>query len=43
MIESGIAGFEMSSWQAVYAPKNTPKAIVNKLNARSWPSWRCPM
>ena len=33
MIESGIAGFEMSSWQAVYAPKNTPKAIVNKLNA----------
>ena len=33
MIESGIAGFEMSSWQAVYVPKNTPKAIVNKLNA----------
>ncbi len=33
MIESGIAGFEMSSWQAVYAPKNTPKAIVNKLNS----------
>ena len=33
MIESGIAGFEMSSWQAVYAPKNTPKAVVNKLNA----------
>ncbi|HSV44146.1 MAG TPA: tripartite tricarboxylate transporter substrate binding protein [Ramlibacter sp.] len=33
MIESGIAQFEMASWQAVYAPKGTPKPIVNKLNA----------
>lgn len=33
MIESGVAGFEMSSWQAVYAPKRTPRAIVQKLNA----------
>ncbi|WP_418125173.1 Bug family tripartite tricarboxylate transporter substrate binding protein [Variovorax sp. 160MFSha2.1] len=33
MIESGIPGFEMSSWQAVYAPKGTPKAIVQRLNA----------
>ena len=33
MIESGIPGFEMSSWQAIYAPKGTPKAIVQKLNA----------
>ncbi len=33
MIESGVAGFEMSSWQAVYAPKGTPKPIVQKLNA----------
>jgi tripartite-type tricarboxylate transporter receptor subunit TctC len=32
MIESGLAGFEMSSWQAVYAPKGTPKAIVGKLH-----------
>jgi tripartite-type tricarboxylate transporter receptor subunit TctC len=32
MIESGIKGFEMSSWQAVYAPKGTPAAIVRKLN-----------
>lgn len=33
MIESGVPGFEMASWQAVYAPKGTPKAIVQKLNA----------
>jgi len=33
MIESGVAGFEMSSWQAVYAPKGTPKPIVDRLNA----------
>lgn len=33
MVESGITGFEMTSWQAVYAPKGTPKAIVQRLNA----------
>lgn len=33
MIESGVPGFEMSSWQAVYAPKGTPKAVVHRLHA----------
>jgi tripartite-type tricarboxylate transporter receptor subunit TctC len=33
MMESGIAKFEMSSWQAVYAPKGTPRPIVQRLNA----------
>ena len=33
MIESGVAGFEMSSWQAIYAPKGTPKPIVERLHA----------
>ena len=33
MMESGVPGFEMSSWQAVYAPKGTPKAVVQRLNA----------
>jgi tripartite-type tricarboxylate transporter receptor subunit TctC len=33
MIESGVPGFEMSSWQAIYAPKGTPKPIVDKLHA----------
>lgn len=33
MIEAGVPGFEMSSWQAVYAPKGTPKPIVQRLHA----------
>jgi tripartite-type tricarboxylate transporter receptor subunit TctC len=33
MIESGVPGFEMSSWQAIYAPKGTPKPIVDRLHA----------
>lgn len=33
MIEAGVPGFEMFSWQAVYAPKGTPKAIVDRLSA----------
>ena len=32
MMESGISNFQMSSWQAVYAPKGTPKPIVQRLN-----------
>ncbi|KAF1021293.1 MAG: hypothetical protein GAK30_01913 [Paracidovorax wautersii] len=32
MKEAGIADFEMSSWQAVYAPKGTPPAIVDRLS-----------
>ena len=28
MIEAGVKGFEMVSWQAVYAPKGTPQPIV---------------
>lgn len=33
MVEAGVAGFEMASWQAVYAPKNTPQAIVDRLSS----------
>jgi tripartite-type tricarboxylate transporter receptor subunit TctC len=32
MAEAGVKNFEMMSWQAVYAPKGTPKPIVDKLN-----------
>jgi tripartite-type tricarboxylate transporter receptor subunit TctC len=32
MDEAGVKGFEMVAWQAVYAPKGTPKAIVDRLN-----------
>lgn len=33
MIDSGVPGFEMFSWQAVYAPKGTPKAVVDLLSS----------
>ena len=32
MDEAGVKGFEMVAWQAVYAPKGTPKAVVDRLN-----------
>lgn len=31
--ESGVPGFEMWAWTALYAPVGTPKPIVDKLNA----------
>lgn len=31
--ESGVPGFDASSWFAIFAPAGTPKAIVDKLNA----------
>jgi len=31
--ESGLPGFHISVWHAIWAPKNTPKDIVAKLNA----------
>ena len=33
MQEAGVPDFEMVSWQAVYAPKGTPKPVVDRLNA----------
>ena len=30
--ESGLKGFNVSIWHALYAPKGTPKAVVDKLN-----------
>jgi tripartite-type tricarboxylate transporter receptor subunit TctC len=31
MAESGLAGYELSSWQAVFAPAGTPKPIIDRL------------
>jgi tripartite-type tricarboxylate transporter receptor subunit TctC len=31
--EQGVAGFEVTAWNALYAPRGTPKAIVDQLNA----------
>jgi len=33
MQEAGIAGFDVASWQAIYAPANTPKDIVQRVNS----------
>lgn len=30
--EAGVAGFDVASWQALYAPAGTPPAIVQRLN-----------
>jgi tripartite-type tricarboxylate transporter receptor subunit TctC len=32
MAEAGVPGFEMASWQAVYAPKNLPQPIKQRLS-----------
>ena len=31
--ESGLKGFNVSIWHGLYAPKGTPKAVTDKLNA----------
>lgn len=31
MAESGLPDFDLSSWQAVFAPSGTPKAIIDRL------------
>lgn len=41
-IESGLAGFEVTSWQAVAVPKGTPKEIINKLQADIAKGFRAP-
>ena len=32
LAEAGVPGFDVASWQAVYAPKGTPKPIVDRLS-----------
>jgi tripartite-type tricarboxylate transporter receptor subunit TctC len=31
--ESGVKGYEVTSWNGVFAPKGTPKEVVDKVNA----------
>lgn len=42
LIESGLSGFDVTSWQAVAAPKGTPKDIINKLQADIARGFRAP-
>ena len=30
--EQGLPGFEVIAWNALYAPKGTPKAVIQQLN-----------
>lgn len=32
VVESGVAGYDFASWGGVFAPKGTPRAVVQKLN-----------
>jgi len=32
LVEAGLPGYEIGSWQAIFAPAGTPKPIVQKLN-----------
>jgi tripartite-type tricarboxylate transporter receptor subunit TctC len=31
--EAGVAGFEVTAWDALFAPRGTPKPVIDKLNA----------
>ena len=40
---SGLPGFEIAVWHAMYAPKNTPKPVVDKLVAALQHAVKDPM
>src|SRR5262249_45382957 len=42
MIESGVRGYDVSSWQGWMAPARTPPAIINKLSAELAKAARSP-
>ena len=42
MIEAGVAGFEASTWFAIFATAQTPATVVNRLNAEIVKVLRAP-
>ena len=42
LAESGLAGFELAVWHGLYAPKGTPKVVVDKLAAALQQALRDP-
>jgi tripartite-type tricarboxylate transporter receptor subunit TctC len=42
MAEAGLAGYDISSWQAMYAPAGTPREIVARLHAEAAKILRSP-
>jgi tripartite-type tricarboxylate transporter receptor subunit TctC len=42
MAEAGLAGYDISSWQAMYAPAGTPRDIIARLHAETVKVLRAP-
>jgi tripartite-type tricarboxylate transporter receptor subunit TctC len=42
MAEAGLAGYDISSWQAMYAPAGTPREIISRLHAEAVKALRAP-
>ena len=42
MAESGLPGYDISSWQAMYAPAGLPRDIVARLHAETVKILRMP-
>src|ERR1700741_2692758 len=42
MAEAGLPGYDLSSWQAMYAPGGTPKEIAARLHAETAKTLRAP-
>ena len=42
MTEAGLPGYDISSWQAMFAPAGTPKAIISRLHAETGKILRSP-
>jgi tripartite-type tricarboxylate transporter receptor subunit TctC len=42
MAEAGLPGYDISSWQAMYAPAGTPREIVTRLHAETVKVLRAP-
>ncbi len=42
MSEAGLAGYDISSWQAMYAPAGTPREIISRLHGETVKALRAP-
>ena len=42
MQEAGLAGYDISSWQAMYAPAGVPREIIARLHAETARTLRAP-
>jgi tripartite-type tricarboxylate transporter receptor subunit TctC len=40
--EAGLPGVEVEAWNALFAPKGTPRAVVDKLFALTWEAMNAP-